>query len=427
MSLSNTKTIDILTREKLIIIAQKLKIKGANNNFKSPYLKKDEIKKIIVLTINKKKKEARDKKNIQINPNPTICNSNDSPNLFPKVKKLVAIGDIHGDLSVAIKSLKLANVISHDIPNNTLNVNNIQWIGGNTHVVQLGDQIDRCRPSKWDNEICSNDDEALYQDEGSDLKILCLFDNLHKQAIKVGGALFSILGNHELMNVDGDFRYVSPREFREFGNFFKAKKTIKRNSFLPFGYKERKDAFKPGGIIAKKLALTRFSILQVGSWVFVHGGISPDMAKKYSIDKVNKCVYNWLVGIKDEQNDRDVKDLYHNDDDTFSPFWSRMFSDDEEWEGKNSEKLFNKTMNNLNETNNRNEDTKIKGMVMGHSPQYMFDKGINSDCNNKLWRTDVGMSRAFGPLNNNDNETKYRKVQILVIEDDEKCSVIKEK
>ena len=67
---------------------------------------------------------------------------------YPKVPKIVAIGDIHGDLSVAIKSLKLAGVISMKINDNIQNINNVNWTGGNTFVVQLGDQIDRVRPEK---------------------------------------------------------------------------------------------------------------------------------------------------------------------------------------------------------------------------------------------------------------------------------------
>ena len=323
-------------------------------------------------------------------------------------------------MSSAIQALKLAEVIDKSIPNNLTDINQIKWIGGKTVVVQLGDQIDRCRPSNWINDICSEDDEELYQDEGSDLKIICLFDNLHKQALKQGGALFSILGNHELMNVDGDFRYVSPREFREFGNFFKAKKSSKRTKY-PYGYAERKKAFEPGGVIAKKLAANRFSLLLIGSWLFVHGGISPEMAKKYSINDVNKCIRDWMVGSKDKQNKASVQELYHNDDESFSPFWSRLFTDLEEWDCNTSSKMFYQTLDILNKRNGRDETNKIKGMIMGHSPQFMYDKCLNSACNNKLWRVDVGMSRAFGSLQEPDICNKNRKVQILVIINDEKC------
>ena len=64
---------------------------------------------------------------------------------------------------------------------------------------------------------------------------------------------------------------------------------------------------------------------------------------------------------------------------------------------------------------------------MGHSPQFMYEKGLNSACNNKLWRVDVGMSRAFGSLQEPDICNKNRKVQILVIINDEKCQIVREK
>ena len=62
----------------------------------------------------------------------------------------------------------------------------------------------------------------------------------------MGGAVISILGNHELMNCVADFRYVSPLEFEEFGEYFNAKKTQHKRIF-PYGFKERKAAFAPGG------------------------------------------------------------------------------------------------------------------------------------------------------------------------------------
>ena len=242
--------------------------------------------------------------------------------------------------------------------------------------------------------MCTEDNN-ICDDEGSDLKIICLFERLHQQAVnKVLVALLSILNiNHELMNVDKDFRYVSPREFSEFGNYFKGK--IEVNSKYPYGYKERLEAFKPGGILSKKLACTRFSVVQVGSWVFVHGGISPQCASDYSLDEMNLYIRKWLDGDESTQNMYHVNKLYHNDDDEYSPFWTRIFSDMDEWCDSKCVKEFNQTINNLNLKNLRNNSNIIKGMVMGHSPQFMYNRPINSSANNRIWRVDVGASRAI--------------------------------
>ena len=148
--MDNTKKTE---REKLLEVINKLNIELP----KKKYISNVELKKIIIEFINFSKKEKKNidltsqlKKNNSTSSSKKIELDNDAPlninikkSRYPKVKKLIAIGDIHGDLSVAIKSLKLAEVIDINIPNNTKDINKIKWIGGKTVVVQLGDQIDR--------------------------------------------------------------------------------------------------------------------------------------------------------------------------------------------------------------------------------------------------------------------------------------------
>ncbi len=446
--MSSKLNIDLLNRESLVNLGIKLQIYGHTNSFNSPYLKKDELKARILKFFKEHKKRMRSKSLSNNNsnnsnnnsmsrskslPNLNSSSSNNSysPNtgvnndifniscIFPKVNKLVAIGDIHGDLSVAIKALKLGGVIPMNIDDNLKDISKINWSGGNTYVVQLGDQIDRVRPETYFNNLCVEENNIV-EDEGSDLKIIYLFERLHAQALQHGGALISILGNHELMNVDKDFRYVSPKEFREFGNYFKGK--LEFNSNVPYGYKERLEAFKPGGILSKRLALTRFSIVQVGSWIFVHGGLTPECANEYSLDDINYYVRKWLYGDESYETMKHINKLYHNDDDEYSPFWSRTFSDMEEWNDKKCLNEFKKTLHYVNIKNSRQNNNIIKGMIMGHSPQFMYNKSINSSANNRLWRVDVGASRAFGEVNDNN-----RLVQVLVINNDNEFSILREK
>ena len=433
----------------LIKLGKKYKIIGHLSNFTNPYLSDDQIrlsvikemeqeeeisnqsggnknrslKKKYAKKINTKRlsKKQRDYTNIP----DTVLPSMQSYFDFPKNGKLIGIGDLHGDLQVTIKYLKLAGIIPMSTNHNmTLqsDLDKIKWIGGNTIVVQVGDQIDRCRPNNWYRDVCA--DDSTYKDEGSDLKIMNLLDNLGNQAEIEGGKVISILGNHEMMNCVGDFRYVSPKEFEEFGVYCKAKRTQHKRIF-PYGYKERKQAFSPGGIIAKRYASNRYSIVQVGDWIFCHGGITPESAGKFSFDEINLGIRNWLIGKRDRKTKEVFEYMYDDDDNGI--FWTREFGDLGNWEDERSGKLFKRTMDVVNSTNNRQIDKLAKGLVVGHTPQYTNYKGINSSCDGKMWRVDIGASKAFGPCANGDYENKFRKCAVLVIENGDQCKIIKEK
>ena len=99
--------------------------------------------------------------------------------MYPQPERLVAIGDLHGDLAAARKALRVARV---------LHPSRDEWVGGKTVVVQMGDQLDR------------GDEE---------LAVLSLLHLLGEQAKTAGGALEVLVGNHEVMAAQGNFRYAT--------------------------------------------------------------------------------------------------------------------------------------------------------------------------------------------------------------------------
>ena len=101
------------------------------------------------------------------------------------VERVVAIGDIHGDYDGYMTTLRAAGLVD----------DRGRWAGGETHLVQVGDLPDR----------------------GPDtLKIIEHIQALTKQARRKGGRVHSLIGNHEVMNVIGDLRYVHPGEYEAF-------------------------------------------------------------------------------------------------------------------------------------------------------------------------------------------------------------------
>ena len=69
------------------------------------------------------------------------------------------------------------------------------WSGGRTHLVQLGDVVDRGPDSR---------------------KALDFLMSLEKEAAAAGGQVHALIGNHEVMRMLSDMRYVTPGEYAAF-------------------------------------------------------------------------------------------------------------------------------------------------------------------------------------------------------------------
>ena len=295
------------------------------------------------------------------------------------------------------------------------NVKDISWCGSDTWVIQLGDQIDRCRPDNW-SKNCIEDLDDVTEDEGNNMMIIQIFQKLDVMAKAHGGRVLGMIGNHELMNVDRDFRYVSPQEFLEFVPQNERNKKYTDDGY-PYGYYHRLKVFERGGNIAKHYAIQKKSITIIGKNLFVHGGLSHALVSKYSIHELNQIVQKWLLKQGDARQDKIFDEIFRDDDD-MSPFWCRLYSEDDGY-GENTERGYNELLRIINARNRLMEP--LERIIIAHTPQFMENKYMNSLYGDRLWRIDVGMSRAFGP-HDNCGENKYRQIQILEILDDKVCN-----
>lgn len=285
-----------------------------------------------------------------------------------------------------------------------------KWIGEQTYVVQVGDQIDRCRP--YEGHVCK-DITTTPNDEDSDLEIMLFYDSLDHIAKKAGGRVLSLLGNHEIMNVMGDMRYVSNKGLREYSPEPKN---------INDGLQIRKNKF--ASIMSKRMACTRSTVLVIGDYLFVHGGIANKLAYKYNLIDINSIIRKFLYGSLKYQED--LKQLLNSS--KFSPLWYRKLAyippDINGVENKQCKTIYNHVIKQINDTNSdqiisTQPVIQLKGMVIGHTPQFtVFGKGITTACSDRIIRTDIGASSAFDYFAKEMNNAKIdeaRKPQVVEI------------
>ncbi len=211
--------------------------------------------------------------------------SNSTRNLefsFTTESPIYVVGDVHGAYSSILTTLKSISLV--DEKN--------QWTGGTAHFVSLGDLMDRGPSSR---------------------KVLDLYMNLQIQADKAGGKFHVVLGNHEVMNLIGDLRYLSDKEIAEFApDETPERRKLAFNRYIKWhqladtpanlsefdkqfssGYFARQDSFSLSGKYGQWLTGLPF-VIQINDQIFAHGGLS-QKTENYTLENLNIELNHTLI------------------------------------------------------------------------------------------------------------------------------------
>jgi hypothetical protein len=196
------------------------------------------------------------------------------PCIFPEPEKILAISDIEGNFE-ALRSLLLGNGVIDARYN---------WAFGKGHLVMNGDCFDR-------------GDEVT--------ACLWLLYSLEEKAREQGGYVHFILGNHEIMNMSGDLRYLHEQYF------YSAR--LMEMDYL--------GCYSPATELGRWLA-TKNIMEKIGPVLFVHGGVSAAInALRYPLPVINQLARPWYW--IPEQAPPEIYYLFYAAD---SPFWYRGYA-----------------------------------------------------------------------------------------------------
>lgn len=205
-----------------------------------------------------------------------------------RCERIVAVGDLHGGYEAMLAILRAAGLIDESL----------RWRGEGACLIQLGDIVDRGPRSRDALDYLM----ALQRQDPEHVTIL--------------------LGNHEVMSIVGDLRYVTPGQFAAFAPEETERERLKgwrvfRKSpeARKLGRRERREVFErefPPGWFARRRAFSPDG--RYGSWLlsrpvlfrkeatlFVHGGVTPQDAA-VGIERLNREI---IDEIREYMRDRD--------------------------------------------------------------------------------------------------------------------------
>lgn len=242
---------------------------------------------------------------------PTLAaqNAEAPPWSFEGVERVVAIGDVHGAYPELLIVLRGAGLIDGEN----------RWTGGDAHLVSVGDLLDRGAESR---------------------AAMDLFMRLQQQAALAGGAVHVVPGNHEIMNITDDLRYVAVGEYAAFASdeqqgwrdeaFARwlpenqvegedeAAARARFQAQFPPGFFAHRRAFAPDGYYGRWIMNLPY-IVRVNDSVFVHGGLSERMAGKDgpSINALMRRDLNLYLGQTRKLREQDLFGPFADQDERF--------------------------------------------------------------------------------------------------------------
>lgn len=196
--------------------------------------------------------------------------------IYEDGEKILAISDLESNYATLRNFLINASVIDK----------NLQWTFGKGHLVLVGDFIDRSYFST---------------------QILWFIYKLEQEAKVQGGRVHYILGNHEIMNMQGDHRYAKS----------------KYNLVSTILNKKQFELYDSLSFIGQWLH-SKNTVEKINGYLFTHGGIHPSVAESFSIDEMNQLIrknYNQAYYPKKE-NDSNLNKLLSSKS---APFWYRGY------------------------------------------------------------------------------------------------------